>query len=270
LLIGVTAFVTRRRPVVDLAARAPESALNRVELAAVVSYAVVAQLVGLGLGGIIGIYPISAHLCGSVFGISTAIAPANVYAFVAFNFIVYAVVPYVIFRARGYSNEALSLKSVDHRGDLLLIVVILALESAFELTFEHSIFSLSAHQLLIGAPATLLIYFLGTSIPIMVFIYAILLPRFMKLTGSVTTTVILGGATYAALHLFEAWTIWDTPKNIMLSLIFLMFQYFGPGMVKSVLTIRTGNAWVHMWSYHLVAPHVWLDTPLVVKIFKIT
>jgi hypothetical protein len=98
----------------------------------------------------------------------------------------------------------------------------------------------------------------------------ILLPRYLKLTGSIVDTVILGGVTYAALHLFEAWTLWDSPKNVALSLIFLMFQYFGPGMVKSVLTIRTGNAWVHVWSYHSIAPHVWLDTPLIVKIFKIT
>jgi hypothetical protein len=26
----------------------------------------------------------------------------------------------------------------------------------------------------------------------------------------------------------------------------LMFQYFGPGIIKSVLTLRTGNAWVHV------------------------
>jgi hypothetical protein len=257
VLIGVTFFVTRRRPAVDLAARAPAPVLNRAELLFIVGYAVAAQIVGYGLGRLIGIYPISLHLSGSVFGISAAVAPINVYAFVVYNFVVYAAIPYAIFRARGYSNEALSLKSANLRGDLFLIVVILVLESAFELIFEHSIFNLGAHQLL------------GTSIPIMVFIYAILLPRYLKLTGSVVSTVILGGVTYAALHLFEAWTLWDTPKNIVLSLIFLMFQYFGPGMVKSVLTVRTGNAWVHVWSYHSIAPHVRLDTPLIVKIFKI-
>jgi hypothetical protein len=42
--------------------------------------------------------------------------------------------------------------------------------------------------------------------------------------------------------------------------IFLFLQYFGPGLIKSVLTLRTGNAWVHLWAYHAVAPHVTLDT----------
>lgn len=45
--------------------------------------------------------------------------------------------------------------------------------------------------------------------------------------------------------------------------------FFGPGMMKSVLTLRTGNAWVHALSYHAVAPHVIVDTPLVVRIFAI-
>ena len=143
------------------------------------------------------------------------------------------------------------------------------LESAFELVLVPNLFKLSGTQLLEGMPAAFVIYFLGTSLPIMVFIYSILLPRYLKLTGSVVTTVILGGATYAVVHFFEAWTLWDSLQNSLLSVIFLMFQYFGPGMVKSVLTIRTGNAWVHVWSYHSFAPHVWLDTPLIVKIFGI-
>jgi hypothetical protein len=109
----------------------------------------------------------------------------------------------------------------------------------------------------------------GTGLPIMIFIYAILLPRFLKLTGSVAATVVLGGVTYATIHLLESWTIYDTLANGTLSVIFLMFQYFGPGMIKSVLTLRTGNAWVHLLAYHVIDPHVTVDTPNTVKIFKL-
>jgi len=70
--------------------------------------------------------------------------------------------------------------------------------------------------------------------------------------------------TYAALHIFEAWGAYNSPTNWLLTLIFVGFQYFGPGMVKAALTVRTGNAWVHVWAYHAIAPHVWLDTPLIV------
>jgi hypothetical protein len=72
------------------------------------------------------------------------------------------------------------------------------------------------------------------------------------------------------MHLVEGWSVFDSPRNAALSVIFVLFQHFGPGMIKSVLTLRTGNAWVHALGYHAIAPHVIVDTPLVVKIFGIT
>jgi hypothetical protein len=269
MLIGVIFLITRGRNVVDIASRAPITTKARNEVIWLVAYGVAAQLLGFVIGQKIGGYAISLHLPGTVFGINKSVSEKTVYAWVIYNFIVYALIPYLFFRWRGYSNEALSLKSANRWKDALLILIVLTLESAFELGFDRNIFHLSSHQLLLGIPATFVIYMLGTTLPIMIFVYSILLPRFLKLTGSVATTVILGGVTYAALHLFEAWTLWDTPTNIGLSLIFLMFQYFGPGMVKAMLTIRTGNAWVHVWAYHSLSPHVWLDTPLIVNIFGI-
>jgi hypothetical protein len=103
----------------------------------------------------------------------------------------------------------------------------------------------------------------------MVLIYSILLPRYLKLTGSTISTVLLGGITYAAMHIVEGWSAFDSPRDTTLSLIFVLLTYVGPGMMKSVLTLRTGNAWVHAISYHAIAPHVIVDTPLVVKVFGI-
>jgi hypothetical protein len=114
-----------------------------------------------------------------------------------------------------------------------------------------------------------LIFSVGTVLPTMVLIYSILLPRYLKITGSTISTVLLGGLTYASMHLVEGWSSFDTPRHAALSLMFVFFQYFGPGMIKSVLTLRTGNAWVHAVSYHAIAPHMLVDTPLVVKIFRI-
>ena len=60
---------------------------------------------------------------------------------------------------------------------------------------------------------------IGTVLPTMVLIYAILSPRYLKLTGSSATTVILGGVTYAAMHIVEGWSVFTTPQDIALSLI---------------------------------------------------
>ena len=103
----------------------------------------------------------------------------------------------------------------------------------------------------------------------MIFLYCILLPRYFKLSGSVAATVILGGLTYAALHIFEYWTVYDTLNNSILSVLFVFLQFTVPGMVKSFLTLRTGNAWVHVWAYHAISPHLTVDTPNIVRFFKL-
>ena len=51
--------------------------------------------------------------------------------------------------------------------------------------------------------------------------------------------------------------------------MFLLLQYFGPGMVNAVLTLRTGNAWVHAIGYHAIAPRAYIDAPNLVRIFGV-
>ena len=58
-------------------------------------------------------------------------------------------------------------------------------------------------------------------------------------------------------------------RNVALSLIFVGLQYFGPGMIKTVITLRTGNAWVHAIGYHAIAPHVLVDAPMIAKVFGV-
>lgn len=42
---------------------------------------------------------------------------------------------------------------------------------------------------------------------------------------------------------FDGWTNFNSPGNAALSDILLFLLYLGPGMFKTVLTLRTGNAW---------------------------
>jgi hypothetical protein len=178
----------------------------------------------------------------------------------------FAVAPYLWFRRR-YSATQLNLRSTDRKNDLLVIVVVMVIESLVELCAFPGIFQLNARQILTAAPLAFGVFMIGTVLPTMVLIYAILVPRYLKLTGSGTTTVLLGGVTYAAMHIVEGWSVFNTPRDIALSLIFVVLQYFGPGMMKTVITLRTGNAWVHAIAYHAVAPHVLVDSPLITKVF---
>jgi len=69
-------------------------------------------------------------------------------------------------------------------------------------------------------------------LPTMVLIYCILIPRYLRLTGSFTSTVLLGGVTYAAMHLVEGWSSFATAADTALSLIFVLLGYLGPGMFR--------------------------------------
>ncbi len=269
LLIAVAFALTRRRVIPDVGARAPERAIARQEVTWTVLYGVAGLLGGLILARLLGYHPISFHLTGTLYGTDDVVKPAEVAVWAAYNFVVFAVLPYLYFRRR-YTPTQLNLKSTDLRNDVLVIVVILAIECVVELLgLSSAIFNLSPRQIGLGVPLTFVIYFIGTVLPTMIFIQCVLVPRYRRLTGSTATTVILGGVTYTLLHCFDGWLAFDTVSATVLSVIFLFFQYFGPGMIKTVLTLRTGNAWVHVWAYHAIAPHALADTPNIVKIFKL-
>jgi len=270
ILIVITYVMTRRRAVPDMAARAPERGQAIREVGLIVGYILLAQAVGFVIGHALGSHAISLHLPGSLFGTSNPPTAGWAFAWAGYNLIAYAVLPYLYFRRRGYSNEQLNLRSADRGADLKLILVILAVESLFELTlFGKELFALTGSQAVQAIAASFAINFVGTVLPIAILIFGILLPRLHRITGSTPATVVLGGLTYAAVHFFDGWTNFSTIRAGVLSVIFLVLQYFGPGMIKTVLTLRTGNTWVHVWSYHAIAPHATIDAPTVVKPFHL-
>jgi hypothetical protein len=267
VLMGVVQVLTRRRRV-HLAARAPERDTARRETTAMLAYAVVAMLGGYVVGRAFGWHAFGFHLDGMVIRTGQEVTPAEAIGWATYNFLAYVVVPYLVFRRR-YTAEQLSLHSSDRRGDFRVIAVVLVIESTVQLLLNDAVLQLDVRQLVLGAPLTFLLSFAGTVLPTMVFIYCILTPRYLKLTGSVPATVMLGGVTYAMLHLFDGWTTFVSPTDAILSVLYLLLFYTAPGMFKTFVTIRTGNAWTHVWAYHAIAPHTLVDTPMFVKIFGI-
>jgi hypothetical protein len=268
LQMTIVYLLTRRRTVPDMAGRAPDTALARREVWLLWAYGVLVLLAGRWIGLRLFGEGIGLHLNGSLFGMTRMVSPREVWAWAFFNFVFLAVIPYVIFRARGYSREFLNLKSANLKNDTLVIFVIMAMGIAFDLS-GGGFLKLSGRQMLLGASLTFVTHLLGTGLQVMVFIYAILFPRYLKLTGSPVATVLLGGLSYAVLHVFEYWTLYDSLPHALLSIIIVLLTFVPPGLMKSYLTLRTANAWVHLWGYHAITPHVTADTPMVVKIFNI-
>jgi hypothetical protein len=267
-LMAVVFFLTRNRVLPDIAARAPARTIAARETMLLLGYAALGQIGGWIIGPALGYRPFSFHIAGTLVGCTTLPSVGELWTWAIYNFSVFALVPFLWFRRR-YSSTQLNLRSSNRRNDVLVIVVIVVIESAVELSQFPGILEMDTRQLLLAAPLSFLMFMIGTVLPTMVLIYAILIPRYLKLTGSFATTVLLGGLTYAAMHLVEGWSVFATPRTTALSLIFVLLQYFGPGMIKTVMTLRTGNAWVHAFGYHAIAPHVLVDAPLIAKIFSI-
>jgi hypothetical protein len=269
LLMGVVWWLTRRRGDLHLEDRAPGHARARLEMWSLLGYGACGLLGGMLLARAFGWHPFGLHLAGTIFGTHAHVDRAEVVVWAGYNFLVYAVAPLLYF-GRRYSSTALGLRSTARRNDLLVITVVLVLETWFQVVLlQPGILDLPSELLVRGAALTFVLYLFGAVLPAMVFVYAILIPRFLRVTGSATATVLCGGLTYAGLHFWDAWTVLSSPGSAMLSLVFLVFTYLGPGMIKSFLTLRTGNAWVHVWAYHAFAPHTLIDTPHIVQVFRL-
>jgi hypothetical protein len=267
LLIGIVAFLARRRPFPNLAERAPERRIAWQETLAMWSYGAVVLLCGHIIGQRYFGEGIALHLNGCLFGATHVQSPAAVYTWAAYNGILLALLPYLTFRRYGYSNSALNLRSANWKNDLLIIIVVMLIGCAYELAGPN-IFQLTLHQQLAGGVLSLVLHLCGTDLPIMVFIYAILLPRYVRLF-SPPVAFLAGAVSYPLMHVFESWTRYDSLYHAAVSVIFVLLTFFPAGVMKSFLTLRTGNAWVHMWGFHAITPHVMVDTRLIVQDFHI-
>src|SRR5271156_6025616 len=259
LMFGLVALLTRKRPVIDLGQRAPECSIARREALAMVA----GRLIGQHLFG----EGIALHLNGSLVGATRVQSPIEVYTWAAYNGILLALIPYVVFRMRGYSNEQLNLKSANLKSDVLVIVVVLAFSAGMDM-MGSNIFQLTRHQQLVGGLMSFWLHLFGTDLPIMIVIYSILMPRYFKLFSPMTA-YLLGAVSYPTMHIFESGTRYNSIGAAAMSLTFVYLLLIPAGLMKSFLTWRTGNAWVHVWAYHAISPHVTVDTRLIVNDFGI-
>jgi hypothetical protein len=267
LFLGVVSLLARRRPLPNLAERAPERSIALRETLALWIYGIVVLFAGRILGQHYFGEGIALHLNGCLFGATHVQSPAAVYTWAAYNGILLALLPYLVFRWRGYSRQALNLRSANWKNDTLIIAVVMLIGCAYEFAGPN-IFQLTPHQQLVGGALSLVLHLCGTDLPIMVFIYAILLPRYARLFSPLVA-FLAGAVSYPLMHVFESWTRYDSIDHAAVSVIFVLLTFFPAGVMKSFLTFRTGNAWVHMWGFHAITPHVMVDTRLIVQDFNI-
>ena len=100
---GLIGLITRRRAWPDLAARARSAASRCGKHSRLWLYGALVLLIGRFVGLHYFGEGIAMHLNGSLVGATRVQSPAEVYTWAAYNGTLLALIPYVVFRMRGYS-----------------------------------------------------------------------------------------------------------------------------------------------------------------------
>src|SRR3989454_8755560 len=163
VILGLVLLVTRSRK--EKLSVPGRITANR-EIKYLLAYLVVAQIAGYTVGRLLGIHPISLHLPGTLFGLYDRVSRFEVMVWSVFNFVVYAALPYLYFRRKGYTNTALNLRSKNPRRDYVLIASVLVVEGIGELGgFSHALFGLTPHQLVVGGSLAFVANLLARGFP---------------------------------------------------------------------------------------------------------
>ncbi|HEX6358111.1 hypothetical protein [Actinophytocola sp.] len=199
---------------------------------------------------------------GSVFDIRTHIAfvglapgaqavwdrqtPTSTLTWAIFNFVTLAVLPYLFFRYRlGYRPASMLLRFGRPKVWLPYFVLVGLPPIFFTATPEYYTTSVAGHVL------TLVLFTIGSFLPIMITTQSLLTPRLAVLARSWVTGSVLSAIAYGALNITEAFLAWGSAAQLALSLAWFTQVAFW-GLAKAVTTLRTGNAWLHIATTHTI------------------
>jgi hypothetical protein len=242
-LVAALLRLARDRRPIDHGSRLPIRN-PAAECAGVLAYLVVVLAVGRALG-------IRAHIASAGMSGGASVAwqtqtPGSVVEWALFHFVTGVVVPLVFFLGvRRYSPRTLLLGFP--RGGKWIAFCLVAGASGLLAGDPRVTFG----QPLAGYGAALLLFSVGTFLPVMILFESLLAPRLAILGRSAMTGAVLSGVAYALFHPFEFYLRWGTSAEAAVSLAWLA-QIGFYGVVKGISTLWTGSAWVHIFTTHTV------------------
>lgn len=235
--------------------------LTRTRAALETVWLLVYMFVTMGIGRAFNIHT-HIHMDAFADGTQTILGQGDAVSsliYVGFNFVAYAALPLAFFMGvRGYQLRQLLLKFPAPRVFVPFAIVVGLVGFLPIVTPEYWSVSVQGHIL------TLLIYGLGTLVPIAIFTQALLAPRLAFLARSWVTGSVLAGVAYMLFNLNEYFVVWGSAPETGLSLTWLIAADLFFGVAKGVSTLALGNAWMHVFTTHTF--HL-ADAPLVAKVF---
>ena len=208
-------------------------------------------------------FRVGAHIAGA--GMSEAAAVAwqiqtagTLFRWALFNFVAGVVFPLLYFVGwRRYSPRTLLLRFPSGRK-----WVVFCLGAGF-FGILGADPGQTFRQPVAGHVLTLVLFSLGTFLPILVLFESLLAPRLAILGRSAVTGAVLSGAAYGLFHPFEFYLDWSSGPKALVSLAWLaQLAFFG--VAKGISTLWTGSAWVHIFTTHTI--HL-SEAPEVVRVF---
>ncbi|MEM7124720.1 MAG: hypothetical protein AAF702_00245 [Chloroflexota bacterium] len=258
ILLAIVYLMTRNRPPIDFVARSPEHRTALVEVIGLIVYGVVA-IFGLAALGITYHPP-------DVFEPGIDFSGTRLMTWAIINFVIYGAIPYLFFRWRGSSNVDLGLAGNNWVKDIWLILVIGGVDLILALQFTDFL-TLTPGQMVTSVPLAFILYTLGAGVPVVIMVQAIFTPRLMRLTNSTITTTIYVAFAYALFSASDAGIVFESGGHAFYALLYAIVHNIGPGLIKAILTVRTGNSWLHMFAYHVLSFHAFADAVTVAFLF---
>ena len=257
LMVLILVWLSRNRKPVDHESDLQIKQPLRETIALLVYLILIVVVIGPALGvrshiASAGLDDRSLHSWGS----QTA---GSVMLWAGFYFIFVALVPFLIFTLwRGYSLKSLLLSFPEPKKWVPYVLITAVISLGGFVNPAYFKLPLWGHLL------TFLLFSLGTFIPVMILIQSLLAPRMAILTKSWISGSVLAGLAYGLYHSREFYMEWSSISQVVVSLAWIMQLAFF-GVLKAVSTLRTGNAWIHIFNTHL--SHL-TEAPEVIRIFS--
>lgn len=178
----------------------------------------------------------------------------------------FVICPWLWLRSQGFSISKM-IHGIRFQRDIWIMLFFWAGEF-FSTIFVTDFLQVSAEQYWYAIPIGIVVNTLGAGLPVLIMIHVIIIPRLSLLFQNQLLVIVIAGFVYALFSLFDPGVNYSSTSLGVLSVSFVIATQTLIGMGKASFTVRTGNPFIHLTSYHILGARVAFDTGMYAEIFR--